>query len=65
MPRSPHYEFTDAILPLGGRYWVRLACGGEVSARDPRVGHTQAVVSMARAIAPGVGIMKAPARVPR
>jgi len=25
MPHSPHYEFTDAILPLGGRYWVRLA----------------------------------------
>jgi hippurate hydrolase len=22
---SPHYDFNDAILPLGASYWVRLA----------------------------------------
>jgi hypothetical protein len=22
---NPHYDFNDAILPLGASYWVRLA----------------------------------------
>ena len=25
MLHSPHYDFNDAILPLGASYWVRLA----------------------------------------
>ena len=25
MLHSPHYDFNDAVLPLGASYWVRLA----------------------------------------
>jgi metal-dependent amidase/aminoacylase/carboxypeptidase family protein len=25
MLHNPHYDFNDAILPLGASYWVRLA----------------------------------------
>jgi hippurate hydrolase len=32
MLHSPHYDFNDAILPLGASYWVRLA--EAVLARD-------------------------------
>lgn len=24
MLHNPHYDFNDAILPLGSSYWVRL-----------------------------------------
>jgi metal-dependent amidase/aminoacylase/carboxypeptidase family protein len=25
MLHNPHYDFNDAVLPLGASYWVRLA----------------------------------------
>jgi len=25
MVHNPHYDFNDAILPLGAAYWVELA----------------------------------------
>jgi hippurate hydrolase len=25
MLHNPHYDFNDAILPLGASYWARLA----------------------------------------
>jgi metal-dependent amidase/aminoacylase/carboxypeptidase family protein len=33
---SPHYDFNDAILPLGASYWVRLA--ESVLSKDVAVG---------------------------
>jgi hypothetical protein len=32
--RSPHFDFNDAVLPLGANYWVRLA-EAVLSREDP------------------------------